>query len=86
MDFSNDIEKTTRKMRYQSGFVMLKTDVDNVDSVDGKRTCGIKKPLQSSISEVTVTAVIHFPEAGKTTLMTWKKWKKISDPVVHRLF
>jgi hypothetical protein len=59
MDFSNDIEKTTRKMRSQSGFQRSYYDVDNVDSVDGRQKQGTKKPLQSSISEVTVTVVIH---------------------------
>ena len=75
-----------RKTHTQSGFTDFAALVENVDFVDEIRKTGIKKPLQSSISEVTVTAVIHFPEAGKTTLMTWKKWKKISDPAVHRLF
>ena len=66
-----------RKTHTQSGFADFAALVENVDFVDEIRKMGIKKPLQSVFSPVSVTVVIHFYEETKISLKRGKSGKEL---------
>ena len=66
-----------RKTHTQSGFTDFAALVENVDFVDEIRKTGIKKPLQSVFTPVSVTVVIHFYEELKISLKRGKSGKEL---------
>ena len=66
-----------RKTHTQSGFADFAALVENVDFVDETGKKGIKKPLQSVFSPVSVTVVIHFYEETKISLKRGKSGKEL---------
>ena len=66
-----------RKTHTQSGFADFAALVENVDFVDETGKKGIKKPLQSVFSPVSVTVVIHFHKEQKISLKRGKSGKEL---------